>query len=355
MPFRPKPQPALPPAIHGSVLRTILDVTRVAPTEERGLLQAIGLTPAHLQGEEAVIPLNSYMAVFEALAAQRRQPLLGLQIAENVGPGLLGAVGYLFLAAPTLRAAILTFVEGSFSVQGASQLILREGPEACLTYAILDETLGPRRQDVEFSLGYLAALIRRYLGKSAHPAEVHFEHRPGGPLQSYEEIFRCPVFFEQPANQLVLSCADLDRQSGAVDDRISSLLRHYLSMLAEQQKAVITLGQRVDMILGRMLHDAGLKLSTVALELSLTEHGLRRGLRAEGTTFRAILRTKRIAAAKRLIQGAEISLLEVAHRVGYSDPSAFTHAFAAETGVSPRAWRDALRAGGATDQASAPG
>lgn len=354
MPARSKPQRALTAVIHGSILRTILDVARVAPADELALLQAVGLTPANLQGEEAIIPLKSYMVAFDALAAQRRQPLLGLQIAEKMGPGLLGAVGYLFLAAPTLRAAILTFVEGSFSVQGASHLILREGSDACLTYAILDESLGPRRQDVEFSLGYLAALIWRYLGKDFRPIEVHFEHKPDSPLQNYEEIFRCPVFFEQPANQLVLTCADLDRSSTAADDRIASLLRHYLSLLADQQNAVITLGQRVDLILGRMLHDPDLKIASVASALSISEHGLRRGLRAEGTSFRSLLRAKRIAAAKRLMLGGEGSLLNVAHRVGYGDASAFTHAFAAETGLAPRAWREAQGMGGVTDPASEP-
>lgn len=219
--------------IHGSILRAILDGARATPAEETTLLKRVGLSAAELRGEAATIPLSRYLAAFELLAASRKQPLLGLQIGDQSGPGLVGAIGYVFLGAPSLRLAIRLFVDGTFSIQGASYLRFEERPLPTLTYAFTDQSLGPWRQDVEFSLSYLNALIRCYLGQDYAPVEVYLEHQRAGSLSDYERVFRCPVYFDQERNALVLREAELSRSSDRQDARITSLLQHYLAMLAE--------------------------------------------------------------------------------------------------------------------------
>jgi len=66
---------------------------------------------------------------------------------------------------------------------------------------------------------------------------------------------------------------------------------------------------------------------------------LRRKLAAEGTSLREIRETVlRDAAVTALVQGEE-PIAEIAERMGFSEPSAFTRAFRRWTGSPPSAYR----------------
>jgi AraC-like DNA-binding protein len=67
---------------------------------------------------------------------------------------------------------------------------------------------------------------------------------------------------------------------------------------------------------------------------------LQRTLRAEGTSYSALVDKVRCHAALSQLRDSGSSLIEVAHRLGYSEHSAFTRAFRRWTGVSPREYRE---------------
>jgi AraC-like DNA-binding protein len=51
------------------------------------------------------------------------------------------------------------------------------------------------------------------------------------------------------------------------------------------------------------------------------------------------IRDLRITAGKHLLETSDLSIGEVSHSLGYSDPAHFSHAFTRATGMSPRAYR----------------
>ena len=74
---------------------------------------------------------------------------------------------------------------------------------------------------------------------------------------------------------------------------------------------------------------------------------LKRRLQEEGTTFRALLAQARGAMAETLLGDARLSLAEVAERLGFSDLSSFSQAFAGaacrRARIAARAQRDGSR------------
>ena len=58
-----------------------------------------------------------------------------------------------------------------------------------------------------------------------------------------------------------------------------------------------------------------------------------------GSSFSVHLETMRMAAAKGLLEDRDLSVRQVAHSVGYTHASNFSHAFARATGLSPREYR----------------
>ena len=66
-----------------------------------------------------------------------------------------------------------------------------------------------------------------------------------------------------------------------------------------------------------------------------------------GATVSEVLLAHRIDAARKLLAGTDLSVNEVALRAGYSQAATFTRAFRKAAGLSPLAYREEARAGGA--------
>jgi AraC-like DNA-binding protein len=76
-------------------------------------------------------------------------------------------------------------------------------------------------------------------------------------------------------------------------------------------------------------------LADVAHRLGMTNRTLQRRLRAEGTTFRALLDEAALQVAEHALSGVS-TLSETSAELGYSEPAAFHRAFKRWTGTTPR-------------------
>lgn len=77
----------------------------------------------------------------------------------------------------------------------------------------------------------------------------------------------------------------------------------------------------------------------VARALAISERTLRRRLMAEGTGFQEVLDHYREARARELLVSSREPVERIADRLGYSEASAFIHAFKRWTGFTPGAFR----------------
>jgi len=330
------PEPELGrPVIQGRVVGAILDAAAIGPALRAQLLDAQGLRGTDLRGLDASVPLASYMRLFDALAKTLGQPALGLDLSLRMGPEMIGALGYAFLHSATLDAAFAAFARAVFSIQGVTMLRYDREPQPVVRYVISDDRLHPRRQDVEFSLGYVHALIRRFTGHDRALREVHFQHPRVGPRAHYEAVFGCPVYFDQPGNALVLD-ADIMTVPGRLHDpHLVSILQDAIDRARPFAAGDDALTPVVERLLPDMIEAGNASCRLVAKRLGLSEETLRRRLRQEGHSFRTLLRQRRCAMASRYLHETGLSILEIAQRTGYAETAAFTRAYAAQTGMTP--------------------
>lgn len=336
------------PTIQARVLESILVASDLTPSEQAAALKWEQLETTALRNINSHIPLISYLRIFDRLAEELNRPQLGLHLSRKIGPDLVGAIGYLFLHLPTLGAALTAYSESVYSIQGVTELRFTPADQPSVNYAITDERMQPRRQDVEFSLGHVLALIRRYMGARYAPLEVHFEHPRRGPLANYDDAFGCPVYFEQARNALLLRREDLHRPNPAADPGLATILQHYLRLVDHRERTPIRWADRVSALLTLEIAAVGeeeplQRLDGIAAQLGVSAHALQRRLRAEGTSLRAIFRAKRIAIACRQLSETDLSVLDIAQSLGYSETASFSRAFRSETGNSPVGFRKQQR------------
>ncbi|MNL38224.1 HTH-type transcriptional regulator VirS [compost metagenome] len=76
----------------------------------------------------------------------------------------------------------------------------------------------------------------------------------------------------------------------------------------------------------------------IANVIKLSPRSLQRHLAQAGTSFQQILDQTRQAMTVRYLKESDLTLIQIAGILGYSDQSAFTRAFQRWYGVSPREW-----------------
>lgn len=107
-------------------------------------------------------------------------------------------------------------------------------------------------------------------------------------------------------------------------------------------------GDFVDALVERLLDggdDAGPTLAETARRLHLSPRTLVRRLGARGTTFRALLEGHHRRRATLLLRQPQLTVAEIAERLGYQDATNFGRACRRWFGLSPRAWRGYSRGG----------
>ncbi|MFT5692991.1 MAG: AraC-like DNA-binding protein, partial [Oceanicoccus sp.] len=82
-----------------------------------------------------------------------------------------------------------------------------------------------------------------------------------------------------------------------------------------------------------------LKRGEIAKKLSMSERSLTRKLHGEGTNYSELLTRVQSERATNFLSNRSLSVAEVAYRLGYSEPAAFSRAFNKWHAMSPLQWR----------------
>lgn len=331
--------PAQIPRIQAKILNAILNA---APLEERAveaLLATESLRRADVRDPQATLPFATYLRLFDRVAQALGRDYFGLDLSQGMGPELIGPAGYIFTAAPDLNQSLRALASSVFTIQDATRFTVRSGAAPHVTYRITDDQLIPRRQDVEFSLGYVARLSGLLLGPGFAPKEVWFEHQGEARPDRAEALFGCPVFFDQDINAIWFHPEDMTRPAANADPNLVALMQHYIQLLDRPDHALRTFSEEVWQTLANLPEQRAPTFETVAARLGLTPSTLGRRLRAEGTSFRHLARRHRIERAARLLAETRLTVFEVAERSGYAESASFIRAFQSVMGDTPKTYR----------------
>lgn len=99
--------------------------------------------------------------------------------------------------------------------------------------------------------------------------------------------------------------------------------------------------ERVLHLIDERLGDPDLSVGDLADAVNLSRRHLARRIKqATGLTPAAVLRTRRIEAARRRLRDQETPIQDVAQAVGFRSPSHFSQVFGRQVGCSPSTYRD---------------
>lgn len=169
--------------------------------------------------------------------------------------------------------------------------------------------------------------------------EVHFVHPAPSDITTHKRIFKCPLLFGQNENGIIFNKKYLDYPISASNLEFLELLEDHAKTIQNKIYHSTSFTSHVKNAIIELLPLGRTDIDTVAKKLAMSKRNLQYKLKNEGISYQELLDKMRNHQAKYFLRQIEISIVEVAFLVGYSEQSTFNRAFKKWTGMTPGEYR----------------
>lgn len=296
---------------------------------------------AALYCREAVEELAVFVAWFEKMITEIGQPGFAWQLGQQSDYAHRGVIGEVAMNSGTLGAGLHWLCKFYPLVQDATMLKLEVDDDiAVLSYRILDPTIWPRQHDALYSLGVLSSLIRAADPDIWPSVRISLEVSKRDAQCDVSRFVHTQVTYSAQTNSITFPASALKKpinKNGSVN---SQQIKQLSASLAQKNRSM-SIKERARYVILSDLLESRVSQEHVARELGLSSRTLRRKLSSEGLAYQELLDECRMElAAKEFATSTNVSLSQMALKLGYSEHSTFTRAFGRWSGMAPKKYRN---------------
>lgn len=305
------------------------------------VLNKAGIAPALLDQAGARVSVPAYAALLRQVAQILDDEFFGLD-PRRMRVGSFALACLLALGATDLGGALTRqcrFYSTLFEDLAIG--LHRQGRRAALEIRATDPARPPAIFAVEtlyvYVHGVACWLVRRRIPILA--AEFAYPRPPQA--GEYATLFSTQTAFDQPVSRLWFDADHLSLPLVQNADSARAFLNQAPESFLVKYRNPDGMTRRVTTLLRRRTPPDWPDFDTLAASLRCSPATLRRALRQEGTSFQAIKDRLRLDMAQEMLSGTDLSMADIAARLGFAEPSAFTRAFRDWTGLAPARYRRA--------------
>lgn len=269
---------------------------------------------------------------------------LGLEAGARYHPTTYGVWGFAILSSPTVRSAVEVGLRYLRLTSIFSRIRVVETPGEAQIIADEDDLPADVRDFLlERDGATLMSLQRDVLPLPVPPPLTRLELKRSAPpyAERLQDLFGVAPVFNQPFNRIGISAELVNWRLPQGDlSAFAHCEAECQKLLERRQLRAGTAGKVRDRLLNNPRRMP--TMDALAEELAMTARTLRRHLAGEGTDYESLVDEVRAALAEELLKTTDLSVEEIAERLGYSEPSCFTRAFKRWKSVSPRRYRASL-------------
>jgi len=303
-------------------------------------LNDTGITEAILNDSQAEIKASQELKVIENIVEGIGDSNIALEIGPRYHLTTYGIWGFAFASSPTLRAATeigLRFLSLTFAF---SHIHLKEEGE--LVYLYVDSDHLPEKLQrfvVERDGSAIVNIHKELFSHDIPVSEMNFTWPAPENLAEYEQVFGMKGRFNQPRNCVVFHRDLMDIPLPTANEATRQLMINQCQNLLQERFSRSGVSDSVRRHLLASL-DQGIDMEQVAKLQCVSLRTLRRQLSGEGTSFRTLMDEVRETLAMELIQSTNLTMEQIALRLGYADTANFFHAFKRWKGSTPNSFRN---------------
>ncbi len=290
-------------------------------------------------GADGMLPLQRFVEFTERVARESSDLACGWNFGLHYDLGQLGPVSAALRAAPSVSQALALLANYFTLMQDASELtVTREDGALLVCYRILDPEIWPRHQDAIFTLGIAAQIVRMAAGPACDKMRIGVECDDPEPLSVLAQRAGVHCSGGTLTNWLRIPLPMAELPMPAARTPSSETLRALDRLLVQKQRAT-SVEARVQALVFRQLGDQPICQEQIAHCLGMSSRTLRRHLARSRTSFQSLVDECRLRqAAHEFRVRRNVSIAQTALRLGYSEHSTFTRAFARWSGMPPQSF-----------------
>lgn len=339
-PARPAQRTLPVPSAAGGITRLACERLREHGLSPEPLAAKASLTMAEIENRDVRIKAQSQIQFLALAGDALADDLLGFHIAQEFDLREIGLFYYVLASATSLSDAFVNAER--YSRVGNEGVVLRlrktdARPSIAFEYAGIRRTAD--RHQIEFFVTTLVRICRHLTNRRIVPRQVCFSHHRGT-IPEIEKFFGCPVRFSASEDKVSFLQSDVASPVVSADPYLHDLLKRSCEeALARRGKVHYGLRTVVENAIAPIIATEKVDCGTVARKLGMSRRTLIRRLASEDLSFSEIVGELRFDLARRYLEDANLSVSQIGWLVGYSEVSAFTHAFHRWAGRTPKQWR----------------
>jgi len=317
-------------------------VSRGLQGDDEGLLYCLGkanISPALMAKEDARISTEQLSRLINAQIVYLGDEMLGL-CAGQMKIGSFQLVAMHCQHANSLRNVFMNATR-AYGLLGA-EISLRVERDTETTKIIFNSS-AETTENEQFLYEFLMLVWHRFpswlVGKTIPLMEINLPHIKPHHAAEHRLMFPSAVNYGAEECSFIIANAELNtrvtRTAKETEQYLADVPWKWFRRLAFYSRTT----QRLNMLLQAAPLSNLPSISEAATTLQTSERSLRRQLSSEGQSFQTLKDTYlRDSAISFLLEG-QLSISEIAYRLGYSEPAAFSRAFKKWTKSTPNAYR----------------
>jgi len=323
------------------MIRILLKNAAGAGIDTQAICETTALTSAVLEDPEARIPADLLGTIWKTIISKTTDQDFGLHLGESMheypGGNILFSV---MINCPTVGDAIDKLCRYHNLMNDAIQpkLDVRDRL-AYLSWEIAPPLVSPSRHFSETLLSTYTTILKDLTDNSSPLIEVHFRHASPQDIREHQRIFQAPLLFEQTRDEIVIEKKYLEEPIFLANPQLLETLERYTLNLIHRIYLPNSLADSVIRLLPKLMQGEKPLIESIATELSIFVRNLQSKLSQKGTTFQRLLDYSRKEMAMQYLKIPEMTLCDVTFMLGFSQQSAFNHAFKRWTGKTPKQYR----------------
>ena len=334
-----KSKPVIAPYRSTHHLRIVIQWAEEHGIDTVPILSSKGLAKADFDNPDRLIKFEQQFEITQELFDRIAYPPLGLHIGQRVNIGQLGKWIMAINSCATAIDAFKMAFELSDLMSFPFQIILDvRGDIAKFCFIDLIDMGPSRRFRYEMHIVGAYNICCEILREQAQLMEIRFAYPKPEYAEEYHKIFHCPIVFGAEETQVIFNSSYLTRPLPCANTLTKKIYEKDCRQAIEQLTMLTTTTELAKSVL-QCSDQESLTRSELARRLNMSDQTLKRRLAAEGVTYKALAQSVREKKACDLLQSTDLSIEEIACKLGYSDVANFYRAFKTWTGKTPLRFR----------------
>lgn len=309
-----------------------------------GIDAATLLAGSHIERADVDDP-HKIITTLQELSIHRRfhqlipDPCIGLELGRHFHLGAKGKLGIAAICCDNgLEALRLVMAYIELASSFLHYQVWNEGQTG---YARMRELVGLndiRRMLFDTEMSSLYTMTALIIDETRVFKELHVAYPAPAYAERYQAFFHCPVRFNAPEHMIVFDAGLLFRPLKLANPLVKKMLVQECAHLCARLRDQTSIADKIrhEISIGQTPYPT---LEQLARRINLSPRTIRRRLNADATSYKDILSDMRRSLAMDLIQSTDLSMEQIALKLGYSDVANFYHAFKGWTGCTPCSYR----------------